>query len=161
MKNRIFFYPGFERYILFTSEVLSHMYSYAQNLASKAEAGGEIYSPMLDTHGLTVTGVEGPNPEDSRGRYHFNPDVRKTTFNRLFNFENGLHVIGLWHTHPEAKPHPSEQDFKTGQHYLKAFNGDRCCYFMVILGNSGNPLNMTVWSISGGNNFKWVELKEA
>lgn len=157
VSNRIFFYPDFRRYVLFTADVLDRMYAYTQQRFWQKEAGGEIYTPAPGVQGLVITAATGPNPGDHRSRHSFNPDIEATTRDRNRLFGLGLHAVGLWHTHPEVFPTPSKQDHHTAKEYLDGFLGDRDCYLMVILGNRGIPPRMAVWS-TGSNSWNyWVE----
>jgi integrative and conjugative element protein (TIGR02256 family) len=157
----MFFYPDFSRYVLFTRDALDHMYAHVQRRIWQTEAGGEIYSIDNDSHGLIITMATGPNPEDQRGRHSFNPDVEATTRHREQQFAQGRHAVGLWHTHPEPKPSPSLLDRRTTEDYLKAFQNQRKRYLMVILGNRGDPANMTVWFSGQNERSSWIELMEA
>lgn len=160
MINRIFFHPDFRRYVLFTADALNHMYAHVQRKWWQKEAGGEIYTADPDSHGFIITAATGPNPRDSRGRHSFNPDTVTATHDRERQFAQGRHAIGLWHTHPETWPSPSEKDRQTTDDYLKAFQNQRDRYLTVILGNQGDTPNMTVWS-SGLNEWcRWVEAKK-
>lgn len=161
MSNRLFFYPDFRRYVLFTADTLDHMYAHAQRRLWQKEAGGESYTIDPDAHGLIITAVTGPNPGDRRGRHCFNPDIEATTRDRERQFAQGRHAVGLWHTHPEAWPSPSGQDRRTAEEYLNAFGGDRNLYLIVILGNRGDPPNMAVWSAGRNDRSRWIELMEA
>jgi integrative and conjugative element protein (TIGR02256 family) len=158
VSNRIFFYPDFRRYVLFRADVLDHMYAHTQRRPWQKEAGGEIYTTDPDTHGLIITAATGPNSGDRRGRYSFNPDIEAATRDRERLFAQGLHAVGLWHTHPEARPVPSGLDHKTTDEYLEAFRGDRDFYLLVILGNRGNPPDIAVWSAGHNDRSRWVEL---
>ena len=160
MNNRLFFFPGHERYVLFTAAALGHMYGHTQRRIWHKEAGGEIYAFDPDAHGLIVTTATGPNRSDHRTRYSFNPDIEAAQRNRERQFAIGMHAVGLWHTHPEAHPGPSGQDRQTTEEYLSAFQGDRDRYLMVIVGNCGNPPNVKVWAASQGARATWVELIE-
>jgi hypothetical protein len=72
----------------------------------------------------------------------------------------GRHAVGLWHTHPEDNPAPSGLDHSTTRKYLDAFNGDMDGFLLVILGRSGNPLNMAVWMASNTPSEAWTQLPE-
>lgn len=161
MSNRIFFYPDFRRYVLFTANALDHMYAHAQRRLWHKEAGGEIYSIDSDAHGLIITAATGPNPGDKRGRNSFNPDIEATSRHRQHQFAQGQHAVGLWHTHPETRPSPSGLDRRTTEDYLTAFQGQREHYLTVILGNRGNTPNMAVWSAGRNEWSRWIELEEA
>jgi proteasome lid subunit RPN8/RPN11 len=159
MSNRTFFCPSFRRYVLLTASALDHMYARTQRRFWQSEAGGEIYTPDPDSHGLIITAATGPNPSDRRGRHYFNPDAVAATQDRERLFCLGLHAVGLWHTHPEASPTPSRLDHSTTEEYLEAFRGERDYYLMVILGNHRSPPNVAVWSIGRGVRSQWAEFR--
>jgi integrative and conjugative element protein (TIGR02256 family) len=160
VNNRLFFFPCYERYVLFTSAALVHMYRHVQKRIWDREAGGEIYAVDPDGHGLIVTTATGPNRKDSRTRCSFNPDIKAAEQDRERQFALGMHTVGLWHTHPEANPSPSSQDRQTAEEYLSAFQGGRRCYLLVIVGNYGNPPKIKVWAASHGAREMWFELIE-
>lgn len=160
MSNRLFFFPCYERYVLFTRAALVHMYRHVQRRIWDREAGGEIYVVDPDGHGLIVTTATGPNRKDSRTRFSFNPDFKAAQQDRDHQFALGMHAVGLWHTHPEAHPSPSSQDRQTTEEYLSAFRGERRCYLLVIVGNCGNPPKIKVWAASCDARETWFELLE-
>lgn len=160
MNNRLFFFPGHGRYVLFIAAALEHMYRHAQRRIWHKEAGGEIYAIDPGANGLIVTSALGPNRGDRRTRFSFNPDIEAVKRDREQQFAVGLHAVGLWHTHPEACPSPSGQDRQTAEEYLSSFHGERECYLLVIVGNCGNPPSMKVWAASQGSFATWVELAE-
>lgn len=156
---RTFFSPDKSRYVLFTERVLSYMYSHAQRKWKQPEAGGEIYSPTPYCQSMLVDDVAGPHPGDRRNRYSSNPDVVATTQARHAKYEQGRHAVGLWHTHPQRQPKPSDTDKCTTEDYLRAFNSERDRYLSIIIGNCGEVPTMTVWSAeTSGEWLCWVEL---
>lgn len=159
--NRIFFYPDNTRYVLFTEQVLSHMYAHAQRRLWQREAGGEVFSSEPDSSGLVIHTATGPNRADFRRRCAWNPDIKASDRNRQIEFARNRHVVGLWHTHPERYPSPSAQDQKTTWEYLDSFHGDRSRYLMVIIGNNGRVPNMGVWLASFQPSREWIQLCEA
>jgi integrative and conjugative element protein (TIGR02256 family) len=160
VNNRIYFYPDYGRYVLFTVTVLEHMYEHIQRRLWHKEAGGEIYTIDPAARGLIVASATGPNKGDHRTRHSFNPNIEASKLDRDRQFALGLHAVGLWHTHPEPFPTPSGLDHKATEDYLRGFCGDRDRYFMVILGNSGDTPNMAVWVADQNTRTKWVELVE-
>jgi integrative and conjugative element protein (TIGR02256 family) len=137
------------------------MYAHIQRRLWQKEAGGENYTIDPDAHGIIITAATGPNPDDRRRRHSFNPDIDAVARDRDRQFALGRHSMGLWHTHPEACPAPSELDRRTTEQYLESFRGDRDRYLMVILGNHGDPPNMVVWSAGRNDRSRWLELMEA
>jgi len=160
MMYRIFMFPGLDRYVLFETRALEHIYAHAQRRFWHKEAGGEIFSADPNSSNLVVAAAAGPNPEDCRSRSFFNPDRQSTTRNREQMMNQGLHAVGLWHTHPEAKPSPSHLDQETTETYLRSFEDERERYLMVILGNRAYPLALSVWSAESRGANSWVELIE-
>ncbi|WP_084600543.1 Mov34/MPN/PAD-1 family protein [Aromatoleum toluclasticum] len=160
MNNRLFFYPDYGSYVLFTASALEHMYRHVQRRLWQKEAGGEIYAIDPDAQSLIVTTATGPNRGDRRTRHSYNPDIEAAARDRERQFAAGLHAVGLWHTHPEADPSPSGQDRQTTKEYLSAFQRDRERYLMVIVGNCGNPPNVKAWVASRDARVTWIELAE-
>ena len=159
--SRIFFYPDNSQYVMFTDQVLAHMYKHAQRCLWQKEAGGEIFSSEPSSHGLIISNAMGPSPADQRLRNAWNPDVKASDRNRQTEFEQYRHAVGLWHTHPECTPSPSWRDQKTTWEYLDSFEGDRSRYFMVIIGNRGSVPAMTVWVAIDQSSRDWIQLSEA
>ena len=159
--SRVFFYPDYTRYILFTDQALFHMYAHAQRGRWQKEAGGEMFSSEPHSRGLVVNTATGPNPSDYRRRCAWNPDVRQSDRNRQVEFAQSRHVVGLWHTHPEPSPSPSGRDQSTTWEYLDSFKGDLSRYLMVIIGNRGSIPEMAVWVASHQPMREWTQLGEA
>ncbi len=158
--NRIFFYPDNTSYVLFTKQALYHMYAHAQRRLWHNEAGGEIFSSEPNSNGIIINSATGPSRSDYRRRNAWNPDLGESDRNRLMEYANNRHPIGLWHTHPERTPSPSVRDQKTTWEYLDSFQGDRFHYFMVIIGNHGKVPDMAVWMARYKPTREWVQLSE-
>lgn len=161
MNNRMYYYPDYQRYVLFTVPALMHMYGYSQRWVWQKEAGGELYTIEPNNRGMVVSCAAGPNKEDVRRRCYFNPDPIATSKVREEQFELGMHAIGLWHTHPESNPCPSGHDYQATVDYLQAFQNDRERYLMLVMGNCGREPSMRVWSIDGVDMDTSVELVES
>jgi len=107
-----------------------------------------------------VSVATGPYPRDTRSRHQFVPDLPSATYDRQIQFDLDCHAVGLWHTHPEVNPTPSNQDYNTTREYLEAFHGMMDGFLLVILGNRGNPLNMAVWMAAMKPVGTWIKLEE-
>ena len=159
MRNRVFYYPDKKSYVIFTQGALQHMYLHIQCRFRSKEAGGEIYSAAPFEHGLVISSATGPSPRDVRRRRFFNPDPDTLSNIRNQKYAAGEHVVGLWHTHPEATPSPSPRDRSTTVDFLNAFVGDQDRYILTILGNSQDPINMGVWVATLAER-QWIKLEE-
>jgi integrative and conjugative element protein (TIGR02256 family) len=145
MSGRQFELPEDRGVVTFTQNVLNHIYQHAQTSIWSKEAGGQLFSTTLSTESVDISVVTGPHKQDRRTRTSFAPDVKIAVQDRLHQFENGFHPVGLWHTHPEKYPTPSQIDKETTQAYLRSFNGEMDGFLLAILGNHGNPFNLTLW----------------
>lgn len=161
MAERRFILPDGRGEILLESSVLAYIYRYAQTGFWHREAGGQLFSPTPEQATVRIELATGPFREDRRTRCGFLPNRQKATQDRHTQFALGRHAVGLWHTHPEAWPMPSEQDRETAQAYLEAFEGALEGFLLLILGNRGSPLNMTLWMAGIKAGQSWVQLAEA
>lgn len=160
MTDRIFLVPDSNTRIVIRSVALQHIYAYAQTRWHHSEAGGQIFSSTPHLSEIVVTQATGPHPPDKRSRHHFNPDPVAATNDRVTLFNQDLHAVGLWHTHPERNPSPSGPDHEATLKYLASFQGEMNGFLLLILGNSGTPLNLAVWLASERPIRTWVKLLE-
>lgn len=158
--SRTFQLPGGSGVVVFSATVLEYMYSYAQRSCFSREAGGQLFSPIVNKRKVEVTHVSGPNKGDRRGRHKFDWDIPQANLDRETHFTEGRHVVGLWHTHPEAFPSPSGQDEKTTRQFLEAMEGTMKGFLQVIVGNKGTIPHIGVWVAQNGPRESWVALEE-
>lgn len=160
MSTRRFELPDGRGVVIFSEYVLTHIYQYAQTTIWTKEAGGQLFSATPSEAIVEISVVTGPHKTDKRTRASFHPDVKTATQDRITQFESGFHAVGLWHTHPEAWPIPSNVDRETTQAYLNAFNGEMEGFLLAILGNQGDPYHMTLWLASTNSSISWMQLPE-
>lgn len=113
-----------------------------QGLARRLDAA--LLFARFERGDVRVVRATGPNPADKRGWTWFRPDLRRQNIEIQQLFQEGLHFIGDWHTHPEREPTPSSWDtdsmmdsFKKSRHQLRAF-------LMVIVGRADFPSGLWV-----------------
>lgn len=136
------------------------MYSYAQVNRNDKEAGGQLFSQNPHNSLILISEVTGPYDVDIRSRTHFKPSLSKINQDREIFFNKDFHAVGLWHTHPEFNPRPSDEDKITTLKYLNAFNGAMNGFIQVIVGNTKDPDNFCVWLASVDKRNRWSQLKE-
>lgn len=129
--------------ICFSAEVVEFFAKHRQQSGVKTEIGGQLFA-RFERGEVHVVRATGPNPADKRGWNWFRPDLRRQNIEIQLRFEEGLHFIGDWHTHPEREPTPSSWDtdsmmdsFKKSRHQLRAF-------LMVIVGRADFPSGLWV-----------------
>ncbi len=160
MNSRTFLLPDNRGRVRFVDTVLQHIYHHAQTRFWHREAGGQLFSPAPQESLVIVSVGTGPHRRDIRSRHQFIPNLPSATYDRMIQFDLGCHAVGLWHTHPEANPTPSNHDYNTTREYLDAFHGLMDGFLLVILGNRGNPLNMAVWMAAMKPVGSWIHLEE-
>ena len=146
--------------IIFVGHVLEHMYQHAQTRFWSRETGGQLFSPNPHESSVVICVASGPHPQDIRSRHNFVPNLDSAIRDREEQFNFGNHAVGLWHTHPESNPSPSTQDYETTRKYLEAFDGTMDGFLLLILGNTGRPLNMAAWVATVKPVDAWFKLKE-
>ena len=66
--------------------------------------------------------------------------------------EAGLDIIGIYHSHPDWPPIPSQTDMESAWEEI---------YYLITSVHEGMPLNTNVWRLadSGVRRFEWVTLE--
>lgn len=134
----------------FSDECLTTLASHRQISRRGREIGGQLFARVDgDVFKIEVATVTKGNSK--RARFRFWPDRRaeKADIERLF--DQGLHYVGDWHTHPEPNPSPSSTDeaemvsiFQRSTHELDAM-------VLVIVGQSSFPQGLYVGAVTDGD----------
>jgi integrative and conjugative element protein (TIGR02256 family) len=134
---------GPRKRLVFTAEVLSHFDRNRQRRSTVNEAGGQLFA-RFTKDAIVVEIASGPYRTDKRSRYLFTPDRRREQQDIDRHFQQRLHFVGNWHTHPQTIPLPSGVDLKNtrqrfieSEHSLKAF-------LVVIVGLAPFPCGLYV-----------------
>ena len=144
--------------VRFLPKVVWHFHTHRQRGRGKTEQGGQLFAQFVEDE-IRVVRATGPNAADKRGRAWFRPDqsAQNVEIKRLF--EEKLHFVGDWHTHPEGDPHPSSWDFESmkdcftrSRHELKAF-------LMVVIGLDEFPTGLWV-SLHGSDRWERLQVKK-
>lgn len=128
--------------------VLSHFDRSRQSGSKSKEAGGQLFA-LIDDNIIFIEQATGPRPSDRRTPLSFIPNrlAERSEIRRLF--KKGLHYVGDWHTHPEAKPRPSSTDersinetFRKSRHQLDGF-------ILAIVGTDPLPSGLFIGVTDG------------
>lgn len=117
------------------SLVFEEMYKWLQDTAQKKEAGGYIVGYQhCETENITLERVSHPYRLDIRKKYLYSMrDPRHKIFLKKCVREKSFYM-GVWHTHPQMVPEPSNIDWED---WYETLDVDRtgCEYvFFVIVG---------------------------
>lgn len=112
--------------------ILDEIKNWLQDDCSKPESGGYIVGYQhKETGNVSLEGVSHPYPLDIRTRVRF--DIRDSS-HQLFLKQarrKKSYYMGVWHTHPQKKPIPSEIDWLDWQETLKT--DQTGCQFVFFL----------------------------
>ena len=139
--NYSYLLPDKKTKVIFSKNVLEHMFSFVQDKYHLSEAGGQLFSRNPDDANIIIDEITGPYLSDKRSRYNWIPDVTKMSSDREQLFDKGSYIIGLWHTHQELTPHPSQKDKVTCEKHLQLLDSVYRGFLLITMGNgSPNPV---------------------
>src|SRR5690606_30966898 len=91
---------------------------------------------LLDCDDIIVDEITEPTRTDRRSWTGFFRSLahQTLTFQRWRRSGGRCAYLGLWHTHPEADPHPSQVDLADWRRALTRDRYDAAALFVVIVG---------------------------
>lgn len=100
------------------------------------EAGGQLYSDDPTQPLVRIRCASPPRKSDIRRRNAFVMNAKAAQSERAALFEKGLHCVGLWHTHPEPLPRPSDKDVAVMREMVE-YALELNSFLHIIVGTSG------------------------
>ena len=134
--------------VLVEEACCAHWARYQQTRFWHRESGGLLFAPAIgsDDGFVRITNVSGPNAEDRRSRYSVILDHDQCITDIENRFEQGLHFVGYWHTHPEKHPSLSGIDRRALTRNLKRGGLDIQRMIAIVIG-SGSGKNLIHMSL--------------
>lgn len=131
--------------------VLAHFYGNAQHKCWSREAGGQLFA-FIKHNRWVVAKATGPRATDFRSRFGFRPDRKAERAEILALFQEGLHYVGDWHTHPQNVPSPSHTDIRNITETVQASEHSLSGFLMAIVGRLPAPdgLWLSFHDVRGG-----------
>ncbi|OGQ95901.1 MAG: hypothetical protein A2521_02895 [Deltaproteobacteria bacterium RIFOXYD12_FULL_57_12] len=123
------------------------------------EAGGQLFCRFAEGKVL-VEWATRPGQGDKRSRYFFWPNRPKEQKDINGQFEQGLHYIGDWHTHPEPIPKPSGEDIGKMQAIYRESIHSLKYMILVVVGREKIPEGLWVGFIFRKSTVKATPLIE-
>lgn len=161
MTDLYFFNNEQTKYVRLSKEAYEHIVSYAQYLFFASEAGGELFSNCIEDGNIYIEIASGPHRKDRRSRTSFNQNPKAASDVRKSMLSVGMYAVGMWHTHPEPHPIPSQLDRDTIIKYLESLGDAISQYAMIICGNSKHKPNIKVEVVQkiGRLQYRWYSFK--
>lgn len=140
--------PGARWRVQFSTSALHTLRSHIQRKSWSRESVGQLYSRDLIADCIVVEEATVLTPTWAAwARVQFDP-IRAAA-EREKKFMDGLHCVGLWHTHPEALPNPSFEDRTLAREHALAAAGQLAGLVFVIVGTLPMPAGLRVWVDDG------------
>jgi integrative and conjugative element protein (TIGR02256 family) len=151
------FYINETRRLIFVESAVAQMLAFRQHSWWQTEAGGVLLGRhLIESENLVVDEVSTPQKSDRRSRFGFFRSKRHETVarDRWAQQTSTSAYLGLWHTHPQVDPVPSDVDLSDWRQAVSqdTFEGNNL--FFPIIGTE----RIRVWTLSRDGKFS--ELKE-
>ena len=131
----------------FSDSCLETLANHRQRSCLSRETGGQLFA-RFELDQVLVDRATLTKGRTKRTRFSFWPDREAERKDIRLLFDEGLHFIGDWHTHPEPHPTPSRPDttkmlevFQQSLHELQVM-------LMVIVGQDEFPAGLFVAAVS-------------
>lgn len=136
---------GTDGRLIFTEAAIHQLRQHVQHTDRQPEAGGTLLGRhLLDSPNLVVDEITVPQRKDKRRRFSFfrSKSHNDLAYQRWRETKGTMAYLGLWHTHPEPAPTPSQTDLKDWENASRgdSYEGDRL--FFIIVGTK----EIKVWS---------------
>lgn len=140
--------PGAKWRMYFAPETLALLTKCVQRGTRSKEQVGQLFTRDLTGDAVEIVHATKLSPKwASFARVKFDPKTAMTERTRLL--ADGLHCIGLWHTHPEPRPVPSGEDKALAKEHALAAIPQLSGLVFVIVGTAGLPTGLQVWVHDG------------
>lgn len=138
------------------TDVYDEIHKWLQTDEESAEAGGYIVGYQhKNTKNVSLERVSHPYEGDIRNRVHFTMRDPRHHYFLVREQTNKSYYMGVWHTHPEDIPHPSDTDLDDWKQSLKD-EKSACSYILFII---AGRKQIRIWAGSNKTG-EIVELEE-
>lgn len=142
------------RTLVFSDEVLVHLDGCRQCSRSASETGGQLFA-RFEKDVIRIVLATGPRKRGGRRtRFSFRPSRRVEEREIHELFAEGLHFVGDWHTHPQARATPSSCDLNSMAECYKSSTHELDAFVMVIVGTSGVPDGLWIGMNTGNEHIE-------
>lgn len=117
------------------SPVLDEIFKWIQDDVEKPESGGFIVGYTHENSGnISLEAVSTPAPLDKKSRFFFaiRDPLHKVFLKKVQRRKS--YYMGVWHTHPQQDPTPSDIDWKDWRETMKLDKTGSDFVFFIIAG---------------------------
>lgn len=134
---------GTKQELVICDEVLQVFADARQMSAGDKETGGILFAEISKSE-VRIVRVTRAEKRASISRVLFRPSLRQKRIAVKEAFNDGLHFVGEWHTHPERDPSPSSMDEESMEDSFKRSKHELNRFLMIILGNRKRQLSLAI-----------------
>lgn len=146
-------WPGVNSELLVSQTVADILDRHRQGLLS-VERGGQLFVDPLNPAGLLLALATPPHRFDRSGWSWLELDAGRCRQEIQDANEQGLRLVGYWHTHPQSVPVISPADVTSFSRFAARYTQDLPHPIAIIVGKSEKPEGIKAWSFRDG---KYVE----
>lgn len=146
--KRVHRIPGASWALELPDEAIETLQSHAQRHWWSKEAAGQLFSFAPGRDVVRVDAVT-KLPARAATRTGLRLDIPAVAKEREALFNDGLHCLGFWHTHPEPTPTPSSDDIQLAADHASASRDSFAGLVFVIVGTACAPESIGVWVHDG------------
>lgn len=134
---------GEDCHLLIEEGVRAHLEQHRQIDSTSVERGGQLFA-RLEPNRVILVRATGPRTSDEKRRFFFRPNRKKEQEEINTLFDQGLHYVGDWHTHPEPIAHPSQLDLRTMADCFARSKHTLNHFLLLIVGQATPPEGLWV-----------------
>lgn len=140
--------PGAVWTLELPADAVRVLQSHTQHRWRSSEAAGQLFSTAPGQSNVRVDAVT-KLPTKAASRTGLRLDIPAVITERQQLFAQGLHCLGLWHSHPQSRPSPSPDDTRLAEEHARAGWAAYAGLVFIIVGTAPAPDGIGVWVHDG------------
>lgn len=123
------------------------------------ERGGQLFVDPANPAGLLLSLATPPHRSDRSGWSWLELDAKRCSEEVQDANQQGLRLVGYWHTHPQSIPVISPADVESFSRFAASYTQDLPHPMAIIVGNSEKPAGIKAWSFRDDRYIEATRLK--
>ena len=135
---------------LLMSKAASDVFAYERQLNGMTERGGQLFVNPIHPCGIVLSLATPPHPADRAGRTWLELNAERCMKEIKDANQQGLRLIGYWHTHPQSIPQISPTDISSFSKFAQRYAQELPHPVAIIVGTSPAASGIKAWSFHAG-----------
>lgn len=142
-------WPDINAELLLSKEACD-VFAYARQLDGMTERGGQLFVNPEHPCGIVLSLATPPHSSDRARRTWLELNAERCMKEIKEANEQGLRLIGYWHTHPQSIPQISPTDISSFAQFARRYAQELPYPVAVIVGTSSAANGIKAWSFHAG-----------